>query len=151
MTGDNFALYRLLVYVHSCVANFSCRICSVDKMTLATMTTLDRSLLQNIESYKRDLELNDTAKTGVKAECICLDLDGFSHFDNVAVDILNDYLEGCCRYVLSYVVNYIVNVKKYVSLHVLQKTIYYFSSISAQILLTNLQIFYLTKKQPKLN
>lgn len=126
ITGDNLGLNGILGFVESFISNSCCRVCSVEKSQLVKMHTLDTNLLRNMDSYKRDLESNNCKKTGIKEKCVWFDMDGFSLFDTVSVDILHDYLEGCCRYVISYLVNYVVKVKKFVSLQVLQKKIFYF-------------------------
>lgn len=126
ITGDNLGLNGILGFVESFIGNYCCRICSVEKKELAGMHTLNRTLLRNVESYNKDLKVNDPSKTGIREKCVWLELDGFSLFENVAVDILHDYFEGCCRYVLSFVVNYVIKVKKIVSFQVLQRKIFFF-------------------------
>lgn len=126
LTGDNLGLNGILGFVESFVANYCCRICSADRARLGTMVVEDKSLLRNMESYDMHLEQDDTSLTGLKEKCVFLDLKHFNLFENVAVDILHDYLEGCCKYVMSFVVNYIVKTVKAVSTSVLKGIVFSF-------------------------
>lgn len=46
------------------------------------------------------LEMGVTFNTGIKERCIWQNLENFDLFKNVAVDLLHDLLEGCCKYVI---------------------------------------------------
>lgn len=55
------------------------------------------------------MKVNDVSKTGIKERCCWIDLWGFDLFDNVAMDIMHDLLEGVARYVMTFVINYYVS------------------------------------------
>lgn len=121
LTGDNLGLNSILGFVESFNASHCCRICNVNKQQLQTLFFEDRTLLRSPEEYEQQVLQNDVSITGIKEKCVLLDaLDGFKLFDHVAVDVLHDYLEGCCRYVMTFVVNFLVNDSKIVPLNLLQ-------------------------------
>jgi hypothetical protein len=84
-------------------------------------------LLRNNSGYANDLLLKDTYVTGIKEKCSWLALDDFDLFQNVAVDVLHDFLEGSCRYVMSFILTHIVNTVKLISLENLNSRIHYFN------------------------
>jgi hypothetical protein len=67
-------------------------------------------LLRDVDSYEKQLLVNDVLKTGIKEKCVWLNLAGFNVFNNVAVDILHD-----CRYVITFTVNYLVQDAKLIT------------------------------------
>jgi len=72
----------------------------------------DKSLLRNNEQYLNDLKKNDLSATGLKEECIWLNVKDFSLFDQVGVDVMHDLLEGCAEYIMSFILtSYIKELK----------------------------------------
>lgn len=65
----------------------------------------DHTLPRNKENYSEDLELNDQARTGVKEECPLNCLDSFHISKNFEWDILHDFDEGICHYVMTCVIS----------------------------------------------
>lgn len=86
---------------------------------MQSMLIDDQGLLRSIESYERDVFLQEPFKTGIKERCVFLDtLGGFKLF--VAVDLLHDFLESACRYFMSYVVEFLGQETKRVPLNIMQ-------------------------------
>lgn len=111
ITGDNLSLNGILGYLESFSANYCCRFCTASKESMQTILVEDLSLLRTSENYAEDLLKNDSSKTGIKEKSIWFDLKCFDLFNNVAVDFLHDFLEGVCRYTMSFVVSHLVNSK----------------------------------------
>lgn len=106
LTGDNLGLNSILGFTECFVANYYCRVCNADKKTMQSMSLENASLLRNKTSYNEQLKLNDVSKTGIKEQCCWMELEGFDLFDNVAMDVMHDLLEGVGRYVMTFVINY---------------------------------------------
>ncbi|CAG9818755.1 unnamed protein product [Phaedon cochleariae] len=124
ITGDNLGLNGILGFVESFVANHFCRICSAHREETKYMLYEDKVLLRSPESYGRDVFLGNYSETGIKERCVFLNsLDGFQLFEHVSVDLLHDFLEGACRYVMSYVVQFLVQESKLVPLNIMQSKI----------------------------
>lgn len=120
ITGDNAGINSCLGFVESFIANFSCRICCSSRMEMQKMTRVNENSMRNMESYIHQANQNKPSETGIKEKCAFLKLEGFDLFENVAVDLLHDFLEGVCRYVMDFVVNYLVFDSKLVSTKTLE-------------------------------
>lgn len=120
ITGDNLGLNGVLGFVESFVANHPCRICNANKDQIKTYCYEDETLLRNPDDYEEKLTIDQPSLTGIKEKCVWLGLNGFNLFENVAVDIMHDYLEGCCRYVMKFVIETIVQKHKLISFQNLQ-------------------------------
>ncbi|XP_008484460.1 uncharacterized protein LOC103521131, partial [Diaphorina citri] len=108
VSGDNLGLNGILGFVESFVAQHCCRICRVNKAQMQSMCQENAIYLRNNDNYTDDLSLSDPSQTGIKEKCAFLALRGFDMFENVTVDVLHDFLEGTCRYVMDFLVNYLV-------------------------------------------
>lgn len=126
MTGDNLSLHGALGFVECFSARYCCRICSIEKQDLQVTWQEKPELLRDAESYQRDLHINDITKTGIKEECVWRDLKGFDLFENVAVDLMHDLLEGVGRYVVEFVLSFFVHLD-IVSLSAIQNGIQSFN------------------------
>lgn len=126
ITGDNLGLHSILGFVESFRANFPCRYCLVSKDDLNSLDFEQPSLARNTENYEDQLLIADPRQTGIKERCVWSRLDGFSLFENTAVDVLHDFLEGTCRYCLQFVITDLVTNCKYLSLELLQCTLQVF-------------------------
>jgi hypothetical protein len=123
ITGDNLGLNGILGFVESFNSMFSCRICSVDKNNMQSMLYEQPGLLRTEKSYSVDLALNDYSKTGIKEQCVWFKLRHFDLFRNVAVDVLHDFMEGVCRYVMKFVCKYLIQDKKLIGFRTLEHRI----------------------------
>lgn len=102
ITGDNLGLNSMLGFVESFTANHPCRICNANRSQIQNMLLEDSMLMRNESNYRNMLESAETFDTGIEERCIRFSLDGFNLFDNVAVELLHDLLEGCGKYVVSH-------------------------------------------------
>lgn len=101
IVGDNLGLNGILGFVESFKAKFCCRICTISADDYSKFTTEDKSKLRNKSNYERDTALNDEGETGIKESCVFNKIRGFHVTENISVDLMHDYLEGVCVYVLS--------------------------------------------------
>lgn len=123
ITGDNLGLNGILGFTESFNSTYCCRTCTIKKSEIQVKFVEVESLLRTDESYERDLLLNDASLTGIKEKCIWLELENFSLFEHIAVDLLHDFLEGCCRYVMNHLVTYLVKDAKLISFSILKSKI----------------------------
>lgn len=121
--GDNLGLHTITGFVESFSSNFCCRICTMNKENIKTQCYEDQSLLRSTEQYFIDVERNDLSSTGIKEKCVWLDVNDFSLFDQVGVDVMHDMFEGCCKYVMSFILVYYIKELKLFSLEVLNDRI----------------------------
>lgn len=123
LSGDNLGLNSMLGFVESFNSSHYCRMCRSSKIEVQSIFREDASKLRTLESYFEDLTLDDPKSTGIKSECVWFPLIGFNLFENVTVDLLHDYLEGCCRYTMDFLLRYIVQESKLISLKTLESRI----------------------------
>lgn len=123
LAGDNLGLNGCLGFVESFSALHYCRICRSNKAEIQTLFREDPSKLRTMTSYLDDLALDNSRETGIKSECAWFQLNGFKLFDNVSVDLLHDYLEGCCRYTMDFLLKYLVQESKIISFDALESRI----------------------------
>jgi len=83
----------------------------------------DKSLLRSTDQYFIDVERNDLSSTGIKEKYVWLDINDFSLFDQIGIDVMHDMLEGCCKYVMSFILVYYIKELKIFSLEVLNNRI----------------------------
>ncbi|KAL5245948.1 hypothetical protein ACI65C_013356 [Semiaphis heraclei] len=121
--GDNLGLHTITGLVESFSSNFCCRICTMNKENIKTQCYEDQSLLRSTEQYLIDVERNDLSSTGIKEKCVWLDVNDFSLFNQVGVDVMHDMFEGCCKYVMSFILVYYIKELKLFSLEVLNDRI----------------------------
>uniref|UniRef100_A0A8D8Z1A7 C2H2-type domain-containing protein n=3 Tax=Cacopsylla melanoneura TaxID=428564 RepID=A0A8D8Z1A7_9HEMI len=124
ITGDNLGLNGILGFVENFNASYCCRICCASKEERQKYFYEKPELLRTKRTYLDQLSLKESVSiTGVKEPCAWLSLKGFDPFENVAVDVLHDYLEGCCRYVMTFVVTYLLHTSSLVRFDILEKRI----------------------------
>ncbi|KAL4710135.1 hypothetical protein ACJJTC_016537 [Scirpophaga incertulas] len=126
LTGDNLGLNGILGFVESFSANRPCRICRANKEEIKSMCFQDNTLLRNNSNYSHDLQINHLFESGIKEKCVWLALDNFNLFENVAVDVMHDFLEGCCRYVMTFIITSLVQTQRLISLEMLNSKILFF-------------------------
>ncbi|XP_026688324.1 uncharacterized protein LOC113472738 [Diaphorina citri] len=108
ITGDNLGLHGALGFVECFSARYCCRICSIEKKDMQVTYVEKKELLRDSMSYYRDLKIGNASETGIKSESVWSDLKGFDLFENVAVDVMHDFLEGVGRYVVEFVLTFFV-------------------------------------------
>ncbi|XP_064641285.1 uncharacterized protein LOC135496091 [Lineus longissimus] len=93
-TGDNLGLHGMLGFAEGYTANFPCHRCSMPRDDAHTATAEDDSLIRTVETYNRDIAVDDVSRTGVKRMCPLNDLVEYHVTDNHVFDIMHDILEG---------------------------------------------------------
>lgn len=126
VTGDNLGLNGILGFVESFSANRPCRICTANKEQIKSLYFEDIELLRNDTNDSHDLQTNNIFETGIKEKCVWLALEDFNLFENVAVDVMHDYLEGCCRYVMIFIITNLVQTHTLISLEMLNSKLRFF-------------------------
>lgn len=126
VTGDNLGLNGILGFVESFSANRPCRICNANKEQIKSLYFEDDELLRNNTNYTHDLQIHNVFETGIKEECVWLALEEFNLFENVAVDVMHDYLEGCCRYVMTFIITNLIQTQRLISLEMLNSKLRFF-------------------------
>lgn len=120
-TGDNLGLNGIFGFVESFGAAYCCRICHSNKEQRHSVFREDTSLLRNRERYLQQIASTvDVSLTGIKEPCAWLNLKGFDFLDG-CLDLMHDYLEGCCRYVMLFVIKYLVKKAHFFTLNILQE------------------------------
>lgn len=115
LMGDNLGLHSILGFVESFSAKYPCRICKANKEQVQNMCFEDISLLRNEDNYFADVNSKNLSETGVRHKAIWYALDGFHLFEQVAVDMMHDILEGVVNYTMTLVINSLL-LKKYFTL-----------------------------------
>jgi len=124
--GDNLGIHNITGFVESFSANYPCRICKVRKEVMKKQCYADESLMRTVEQYNIDVLEGDISNTGISESCVWHDVQGFQVLDQTGVDIMHDFLEGVCKYDLSFLISYYVLELKMFSLQVLNERILYF-------------------------
>ena len=94
--GDNLGLHSLLGLVECFRANFCCRFCTMERSQRLLATLEDEYFLRDKISYDKHLKQSDVSLTGIKQECVFHHLSNFHVVENMAVDIMHDFIEGVC-------------------------------------------------------
>ncbi|XP_036320474.1 uncharacterized protein LOC118734989 [Rhagoletis pomonella] len=101
--GDNLGLNAVLGFSESFNANFYCRLCSLSKSEIQFES---REKKMRLESYERDVMLNDAKKTGIKERSVWDGVQSFQSVENYAVCFLHDGFEGVLKYVMAQILHY---------------------------------------------
>lgn len=67
--------------------------------------------MRDMNNYNALKSLNDVSKSGIKDNCVWLDVKDFNLLDNVAVDLLHDLLEGICVKVMKLIITELIESK----------------------------------------
>lgn len=124
--GDNLGLHSITGFTESFSSNYSCRICTIRKEDMKVQCYEDNALLRFTEQYNVHLLQNDVSITGIKDKCVWFDVNNFSLFDQVGVDVMHDMLEGCSKYIMKFILLYYTKELKLLTLQVLNDRIYGF-------------------------
>lgn len=98
--GDNKALNGVCGLVEGFTANFYCRVCKCHREKAHTLCVEDSSLLRTPESYKADVDLNDSQQTGIKEMCVFDAIPSFETPTDICVDEFHDVIEGVAHYTM---------------------------------------------------
>lgn len=121
--GDNLGIHSITGFVESFSANHPCRICKVLKEVLKKQCYVDESLIRSVEQYNIDVLEGNIINSGISESCVWHNVRGFQILDQTGVDIMHDFLEGVCKYDLSFLISYYVLELKMFSLQVLNERI----------------------------
>ena len=125
--GDNLGLNGIFGFVECFKAKFYCRICKASSEDCSKMVGEDISILRNKINYEVDVLVANEKTTGVKERCIFHKLYDFHLTENVSVDLMHDFLEGVCYYVIKSLLQTYIFEKKYFTLHQLNNKIQNFN------------------------
>lgn len=123
LLGDNLGSHSIMGYVESFSANYYCRFCKQHKHAAQRQTRVDSDLLRNRLNYDADVRTNDVSVTGIKSQCIWNTLRTFHVTENLAVDIMHDFLEGICHYDLCAVLDQLITFDNFFTIDTLNERI----------------------------
>lgn len=125
--GDNVGFHSITGLVESFSANFFCRFCKQHRLVTQIQTREDPEKLRTVRGYEADVLINDYSKTGIRSECIWHVLKSFHIILNPYVNIMHDFLERVCHYVLCVVLYEIVIFHKFLFIITLNERIQFFN------------------------
>lgn len=124
--GDNLGLNEIFGIVKSFSANSYCRVCKCTAKEASRLTVEIESKLRTKQNYCRDLDENNVVMTGIKGKCVFHNVNNFHIVQNCSMDIMHDFMEGVCAYVLHAVICTFIFEKKYFTLQTLNSCIKHF-------------------------
>ncbi|XP_046740534.1 uncharacterized protein LOC124407968 [Diprion similis] len=127
---ENLGLHSILSFTESFNANYVCRFCRVDKLTLQSQTSEDISMLRTKVNYADDLL---RCKYGIKGRCIFNDIPSYDLIDNPTCDSAYDILEGGFWYTMGKICQVLINVDKLFSLDQLNERVRFFKYGSTMV------------------
>lgn len=110
--GDNKSIKEAMGFVESFNTNFPCISCKVDRKSLMSQTEVDPALLRTKESILYDVASNKPSETGIKQNCMWMELENFCPSLNAAVDIMHDINEGVIPYDVSQCLYNVIKIEK---------------------------------------
>lgn len=123
LLGDNLGIHTITGFTESFSCNFPCRMCKMQKKETEQATFEKKSLLRNAEDHQRDVQLKDISLTGVKENCIWLQVDNFDLFSQMGYDVMHDLNEGCSKYIMCSLIVSLIDKMKYFSVDTLNQKI----------------------------
>lgn len=81
------------------------------------MTTENVKLLRKRTSYENDVKITDFQATVIKENCAFNSIKGFHVLVNKSIDVMHDFIEGVCRYVMSLIIYHFIFVRKYFTIN----------------------------------
>ena len=121
--GDNLGLNEVFGFTKSFKTNYYCRICKSTLKEMPEMSTEDKSKIRTEKSYNQDVKKKDSSATGIEEECPFHEILNFHITRNFSLDVLHDYLEGVCSYVVCKVLKSLIFEKKLFKLFTLNNRI----------------------------
>ncbi|KAF7998486.1 hypothetical protein HCN44_010894 [Aphidius gifuensis] len=120
--GDNLGINTLLGF-SGFSAEFFCRLCQISSTLSSVQCEELPQLMRTKENYQTDIE---NLSHGVKEACCFNDIPDFDNIENPSCDIMHDFEDSLCRYVMAAVINECI-MKKYFTLQRLNERIKYFN------------------------
>lgn len=105
ITGDNLGLNSILGFVESFKAKHFCRFCKISYENINSTFYQHDLPMRNKKNYEKDVQTNDSSKTGVKEDCVFHKIKLFHATLNRFVDVMHDVLEGILRYDLARIIS----------------------------------------------
>lgn len=99
--GDNLGLHGILGFTECFNSHICCRFCKAPKAVFQKSFSIDPKYCRTIEGYESDILLSDPSLTGIKELCVFNEIPSFHVIENTAVDVMHDFYEGVCRYVMA--------------------------------------------------
>lgn len=115
--GDNLGINGICGFYESFRAKCYCRICRASYTNCQTMTVEDETLLRNKCNYASDVASRNKKESGVKEECTFHKINDFHLTENVTVDMMHDFLEGVCIFILTGILESFIFIKGYFTLN----------------------------------
>lgn len=120
--SDNLGHAQALSLSESFSANYPCRMCRIDKVTLRSQLSEIPTLMRTTETHIQDIMVNDVFKTGVKGDTIWSKVKNHDIFTGTSVDLMHDVFEGVARLVIPFVLESLIK-RDIITLEILNKTI----------------------------
>lgn len=114
--GDNLGLNEVLGFTTNFKDSIFRRICTAIPEEWKIMTTENVNLSRTRTLYESHVKLSNVQLTGIKENCVFNKVQGFHVVENKSVDVMHDFTEGVCKYVMRAVIYYFVFDKKYFSI-----------------------------------
>lgn len=111
--GDNPGLNEFLDFNSSFSSNYFCRFCTESKVVTKYQCIQNDSRLRNIQNYEEDALALEPLLTGIKKNSIFNTIPSFHVAKNYAADLMHDWFEGICSYVLCHVIKHYIDKKNF--------------------------------------
>ena len=99
--GDNLGLNGIFGFCEAFHQTHCCRICYAGPGEIKSLVSENEDLLRTKDKYENDIKKIDASNTGIKEECVFNEIEGFHVIENPTVDLMHDFFEGVCNYVIS--------------------------------------------------
>jgi len=99
--GDNLGLHGILGFTECFNSNFCCRFCKCPKAIFQKSLFSLPEYFRTIEDYDKDALVCNVSESGIKELCIFNEIPSFHVIKNSSCDLMHDFYEGVCRYVMA--------------------------------------------------
>lgn len=106
--GDNPGLNEFLDFNSSFSSNYFCRFCTESKEVTKFQCIENDNQLRNIQNYEKDALALTPLQTGIKKNSIFNTIPSFHVTKNYAADLMHDWFEGICSYVLCHTIKHYI-------------------------------------------
>ena len=106
--GDNLGLHQILRFTEGFTSNFPCRFCTMPRNIAQFSSTVDNSLLRNLENYTDALQILDVSATGITRDSPLKNILNYHVLQNSFVDLMHDFAEGVGNYGMTCIIKYYV-------------------------------------------
>ncbi|KAJ8677399.1 hypothetical protein QAD02_013186 [Eretmocerus hayati] len=113
---DHVGLNSIFGCNESFISHYSCRICKCSKDEATKLSMEDKSKLRKRQNYGDDVQRHNASETGIKKECTLHNVDDSHNTENISVNLMHEFLEGVCMFVMHNLIYTFVYVKEYFTL-----------------------------------